>query len=304
MATIKNKVNFVTKSEEGEPLNLCVCRPDHKVNREANAIYAKTWRESAESKSFVLRESLKGILRDQKVWDDERESRYLDLQVKIRAAETALKAGGKKLSEAKKLAIDLRGFRFDLRNLLAETNKYDENTVEAQAENARFDFFCSKCILNPANEGNPYFASHDDYLGRKTEQAAFDGANELAKMMFGVDADFQKKLPENQFLTKFGFVDERLRLINKEGKLVDSEGRLVDENGRYIKEDGTFVNAGGDSVDEDGNLVVQSLPFLDEEGNPLVEEVVPPMALPGEFVISSKTIKDRDTNKGEAQAPV
>lgn len=270
MATIKNKVNFKTKTEDQKEIDLCVKRPDHKISREAHAIYARVWRQCAESKDYILRENLKKILRENNLWDDEKDKLYVDLNLKIITAEKALKAGGKKLSEGKQLAFDLADYRFQLQNLVAETNKYDENTAEAQAENARFDFLCSKCIVDPNKDGDPWFESYDDFCARKTEKVAFDGASELAKMIYGMDTDFQKKRPENEFLIKYGFMDDRLRLINKEGNFVDRDNKLINEDGRYVNEKGEFINAGGEKVDEQGNVVVKSDPFIDDEtGEPV-----------------------------------
>lgn len=266
--SIKNKVNFDSKTEDGAEVKLCVRRPDHKISREAQAVYSRTWRECTESGNFVLRERLKDILRKNEVWDDEKDKQYLDLKSKIAVSELTLKKGGGKLTEARELALDLAGYRFELQNLLAESQRYDENTAEAQAENARFDFLCSRCIVDPSKDGSPWFKSQEDYISRKSEQVAADGANELGKMIYGLDTDFQNKLPENQFLLKYGFVNEKLRLVNKDGHFVDRKGNLVDDNGRYINSDGKFINLGGELVDESGQVIVEFTEFEDDREAP------------------------------------
>jgi hypothetical protein len=96
------------------------------------------------------------------------------------------------------------------------------------------------------------------------------GDQTLASMVYGLDNDFEKTLPENKFLHKYKFVDEKLRLVDKQGRLIDAEGRLIDDKGRYIDEAGNYVDKFGNKVDKDGEYLFESKPFLDEEGNPIV----------------------------------
>jgi hypothetical protein len=52
--------------------------------------------------------------------------------------------------------------------------------------------------------------------------------------------------------------------------LIDADGRLVDENGRFIDEQGNFVDKFGNRVDEEGSYIVETAPFLDDDGNPVI----------------------------------
>jgi hypothetical protein len=90
--------------------------------------------------------------------------------------------------------------------------------------------------------------------------------------MYGLDNNYEKSLPENKFLKKYKFVDDNLRLVNKDGHFVNEDGKLIDENGRFVDENGNFVDRDGNRVDADGEYVVDSKPFLDDEGNPVVLE--------------------------------
>jgi hypothetical protein len=117
---------------------------------------------------------------------------------------------------------------------------------------------------------NKYFASLEDYMGRIDDPVALAGAQKLANMIYGLDNNFEKNLPENKFLRKYKFVNDKLRFIDKQGRTVDSEGRLVDETGRYINDAGEFIDKEGNRVDAEGEYVVDAQPFLDDEGNPVV----------------------------------
>jgi hypothetical protein len=116
----------------------------------------------------------------------------------------------------------------------------------------------------------PVYKNMEEYLNSSTEKVAIMGAQNLANMLYGLDNDYESNLPENKFLKKFKFVDDKLRLVDKKGRLIDREGRLIDESGRFIDEEGNFVDKFGNKVDKDGEYLVDSQPFLDENGNPIV----------------------------------
>jgi hypothetical protein len=97
-------------------------------------------------------------------------------------------------------------------------------------------------------------------------------AQNLANMLYGLDNDYESNLPENKFLKKYKFVDEKLRLVDKKGRLIDNEGRLIDESGRYVDENGSFVDKFGNKVDADGDYIVEQQPFLDDDGKPIIIE--------------------------------
>jgi hypothetical protein len=115
-----------------------------------------------------------------------------------------------------------------------------------------------------------YFKSYEDYNNRSSDPIAILAAQNLANMLYGLDDNYEEKLPENKFLKQYKFVDSKLRLINKEGKLVDEQGRLVDENGRFINDKGEFIDKNGNLVDQSGDYIVEFSPFLDENGKPII----------------------------------
>jgi len=127
-------------------------------------------------------------------------------------------------------------------------------------------------VYNDTKE--PYFKDMEDYLNRSTEEVSALAAQNLANMLYGLDNDYEINLPENKFLKKYKFIDEKLRLVDKKGRLIDSEGRLVNENGRFINEEGKFVDKSGNLVDDEGDYIVDSQPFLDENGKPIILDEV------------------------------
>lgn len=277
---IENKKEAVfTAKVDGKEVEFKVVRPSMKQLQEAQKVYGKAFREGLEG-GLLVRERLDDYLTKQNLWDAEKEMQFKTLQAEINNTEKALAKGGIKKSEAFKLAVNARKCREKVRNLVAVKRNLDENTVEAQADNTRFNYLVSATLVYNAN-GKPYFKDMDDYLNRADSELASEAAGRLATLMYGLDNDYEANLPENKFLKMAGYVDEKYRLINKEGKFVDEDGKLVDENGRYINEKNQFTDREGNLVDKEGNYIFEFKPFLDDDGNPEVGET-PTTQLVGE----------------------
>ena len=204
------------------------------------------------------------------MWSPEKEAKFSELQKELLEGEKRLAKGGFSLNEAKDLAIKMKSTRDDMRALISIKTSLDNHSAEGQADNARFNYLISSCLVYSNNKDKKYFKNYEEYLSRAAESIAIKAAQVLANMLYGLDNDYEKKLPENKFLVKYKFVDDKLRLINKEGKLIDIDGRLVDEFGRFINEKGQYVDKGGSLVDENGDYVTDFKPFTDDDGNPVL----------------------------------
>lgn len=252
---------------DDKKINMMIKSPSLGDQREATKVYNQAFSEALKAKA-VVRAKLDDLLVDQGLWDEQKQNKFNTLQSQILEGERKLAKGGIKLQEAKDTALNMRKLRDELRDLISVKTSLDTHTAEGQADNARFNYLVSVCTVYADNK-KPYFASYEDYNNKSADKVAIAAAQNLAGMLYGLDSDYEEKLPENKFLKDYKFVDEKLRLINKDGKLVDSEGRLVDENGRFINEKGEFVDKEGNLVDKDGEYVVQFSPFLDDDGRPV-----------------------------------
>lgn len=258
---------FTTKLDDKE-ITFLVRSPSLQDQREATKVYNQAFSEALKAKA-VVRAKLDDLLVEQGLWDDSKQFRFSELQSQILEGERKLARGGISLSDAKLEALRMRKLREDLRELISVKTSLDTHTAEGQADNARFNYLVSACtVYNDTKK--PYFHSYEDYNNKASDIVAILAAQNLAGMLYGLDSDYEEKLPENKFLKQYKFVDEKLRLINKDGKLVDAEGRLIDENGRFINDKGEFVDKDGNLVDKDGDYVVEFKPFLDDNGNPIV----------------------------------
>jgi coenzyme F420-reducing hydrogenase delta subunit len=255
---------------DGTEKEVMVRTPSLTDQREAQKVYNQAFTDAIKSKA-VVRAKMEDVLTDQGLWDKEKQAKLSELQSELLDHERKLAIGGISLKEAKRIAMAMKELREDIRDLISVRTSLDNHSAEGQADNAKFNYLVSVCVVYNDNK-EPVFKNMEDYLNRATENMAIVGAQNLANMIYGLDSNYENNLPENKFLKKYKFVDDKLRLIDNKGRLVDEEGRLINETGRFIDESGKFVDKFGNPVDEEGNYVVEFKPFLDDDGNPVSEE--------------------------------
>lgn len=259
-----------TLTLDSKEVEFLIKSPSLTDQREAQRVYNQAFSDAVKS-GCIVRGRLDDLLKEQGLWDDNKQLKMNTLQQQILDNEKSLARGGISLNAAKKIAVQMKQLREELRDLISVRTNLDNHTAEGQADNARFNYLVSCCLVYKDTK-KPYFAGYEDYLNRASDIVAIRGAQILANMLYGLDNDYEKKLPENKFLLKYKLVDENLRFINKDGKFVDADGRLVDEFGRFINEKGEYVDKDGNPVDANGEYVVEFKPFTDDDGKPIVED--------------------------------
>jgi hypothetical protein len=265
-----------TKEKQAFEVNgktYAVRRPKVEEIRKANEVRSKAFNEALQ-RGDMLREQLESELRKRKLWSDSREKTYQALRKKVLDGEYKLKAGGIKLSRAKKVALEMADARAEMVSLLSSRTDLDSNTCEGKADAARFNYLFAVCLVYDDN-GEPYFENGlDDYLLNQDDAVAAAGASHFYYLLSGSD-DVDNQLPENQFLQRFSFVNDDNNLVDEDGKLVNREGKHVDENGSLIRwiDDENFesVDTEGRTVNDEGDYDVDFKPFLDDGGDPIEE---------------------------------
>ena len=264
------KAKTFTTIIDGKTREMLIRSPSLQDQKEATKVYNQTFSEALKAKA-VVRAKLDDLLIEQGLWDGIKQAKFTELQAEILEGERKLAKGGISLTDAKNIALKMRKTREDLRELIAVKTNLDTHTAEGQADNARFNYLVSACtVYNDTKE--QYFKNYEDYNNKASDPVAILAAQNLANMLYGLEDNYEEKLPENKFLKQYKFIDSKLRLINKEGKLVDESGRLIDENGRYINEQGQFIDKDGNLVDQAGDYIIEFTPFLDDEGKPVILE--------------------------------
>lgn len=255
---------------DGVEKHFMVRSPSLNDQREGQKAYNQAFTDAIKSKS-VVRAKMDDLLEEQGLWNPEKQKKFSDLQQELIEGEKKLAKGGFGLKDAKGLALRMKEIRSEIRDLISVRTSLDNHSAEGQADNARFNYLVSACVVyKETNES--YFSNLEQYLNKADDPVALMGAQKLASMIYGLDNNFEKNLPENKFLQKYKFVDEKLRLVDKRGRLVDADNRLIDEQGRFIDEEGNYIDKNGNRVDRDGDYVVDAEPFLDDEGKPVVLE--------------------------------
>ena len=266
----QKRLTVESKDSKGKKKKIVLILPNAKINKDAQLVYNQSF-SSALKSGAILRQKLDQVMREQGIWDDTKQKEYDQIMVDINDNEKRLAGGGIALSEAKALAVEMRGLREDFRGLIAERTSMDGNTAEGQADNSRFNYLVYACMLD--QEGKRVFDSFDHYEERADEPFVVDSAAALAERLYGLDPDYDKNLPENKFLQDYSFVDKDLRFVNDDGHLVDLDGRLVDDDGRFIKYDNdgnkVYIDIDGNVVTEEGDYKMDFSPYLDESGEPV-----------------------------------
>lgn len=277
-----------------------VILPNYKILEEANKIRSKVFNESLES-GDLLRDQLDNELRKRGLWNDSRQMEYDTLRKEILDREYQLQKGGIKLQDAKRLALEMKEKRERMVQMLSSRSDLDSQTCEGKSENARFNFLFANCLVYNNEEHTKFYPNGlQDYLVDTDNPVAVKGATEFYYLISGTES-LDDKLPENKFLKKFKFVDEKYRLVEKgTGRLINKDGRYIDEYGNFIEynQDGTYyyVDINGRKLDElTGNFVVdEPAPFYDDEGNPLDDEGNPIIQQKEEVASTKKKRKAKE----------
>lgn len=262
---MKLKETITTADKEGNELKVDILYPTAAIENEAQLEYLRKWNALVKA-GIMVGAVLEPQLKKQGLWDDEKQKELDNIDEQLESNKIKLKTakdGDKRLTkeEGRAIALQMRRLRADRVNLLSNTTQYRQNTAEGQAENYRFHKLVSLCVVRNSDR-KPIFSSVDDYLNRSDEKVAIDSATKLAEMRYGVSDDWEKDLPENKFLLKYKFCDDKFRLINEDGHLVSEEGKLINEEGRYVDPQGNYIDVDGNPVDKEGEMVVEEGEFL------------------------------------------
>jgi hypothetical protein len=167
---------------------------------DAKAAYTMAFRKSIEAGAY-LRKAFDQVLEDQGLWSAEKTKKISSLQFLLAKLERKLNSKIK-LSEAKDVAKQLTKARNDLRELVYERTALDDRTSEGQAEQARLEYLCSVCTLDQITR-KPVFASVLDMNDSDPDLVSVC-LDKVAALVYEVDPDFESKLPEQKFFTRFG----------------------------------------------------------------------------------------------------
>jgi hypothetical protein len=260
MQNQKKTVDVEITKDDGakETVGIFVVRHTNATIKNADRYKARTWNQCI-TEGVITKKELGKLMRDRGIWDEDKDQEEKAIIQELQDLERKLFLGGgdkkRKLSEGQNIAISMRRLRAKLRELIGERISLEENTAEALADNAKFDYFVADCTFY-AN-GQKVYKDVEDYNQKSSDQIAFAAAGALAEMMYQVDTKFEEGLPENKFLKKFNLVNDELSLVNKDGVLVDVNGKKINEFGYYVDDQDRRTDKDGNLLNEDGTYVIQ-----------------------------------------------
>jgi hypothetical protein len=106
-------------------------------------------------------------------------------------------------------------------------------------------------------KGERLFKSVDDYKENGGEQPYFFSlANELQNVVYGSrkSEDIMMERTEYKFLKQFGFINDKMQLVDKDSNLVNRDGKKIDA-------EGYMINENNERVDVDGNKIELEVKF-------------------------------------------
>jgi hypothetical protein len=262
----KEFVKVEIKQEDGtsKEISIYVQKPTNRIISASDKHRAKVWNQCL-TDGITTKMELAHLMKERGIWNEDKDKQQVEIMTKISEIEKALYVGDgtkKTVSMGKEMAIKMRRLRIDLRELMSEKISLEENTAESISENAKFDYLVSECTKY--ENGDRVYKSLDDYNSKSSNEIAIAAASKLAQMLFALDEDFEKNLPENKWLSRYGLTNDDGHLINKENQKIDVTGRRVDDEGRYVNEQGKRVDIDGNMLEEDGTYV-QTAEYEDED---------------------------------------
>jgi hypothetical protein len=274
MAKKKLKEVVETKTEDGKDIKLDIRYPSGKDYQEAQIEYSAEWarliNNEDKSKRVKTKKQIEDMLEENGIWTQKDKDKQKAVEDEIVNLGKQLKLGktdsGRKMtkSEGRALAIKIHDKRLELARFTADRRAYDIHSAEGMAENRRFDYLMTVCVLDN-EDGKPYFANFEDYDKRKDEKAAWDAARKLAEMVYGggeidFSENFENNVLEIQFLKKFNYIDDK-------GNYIDPKtNERVDVDGKPLKKEEIDTDIYGNEI-KDGKAIVE-FDGYDEDDEP------------------------------------
>lgn len=283
----KEAIEFVS-TIGGKEVDVKVRKPTSTDIKEADSYSAKIFRKEVEAGTWLAVEAEK-IMRQKNLWNEEMDKRYTEVKKKLLENEVKIMKRTVALQKGKHgkydkntfygLCLEMRELRAELIDLTNIRSELESKTAEGKANNARINYLIYACTVY-SNSGKRIFSSYEDFDAKSVYSEETKDwydlilkANEgFQELYFGLKNNINDILPENVWLKKYNFVDEKYHLVNESGHRINLRGDLVDESGRTIDAEGNFIDPNGNPYDEDGNYLIEPKPFVDEKGNPIIDD--------------------------------
>ncbi len=257
---------FEVVDNAGKTIKLTTKALGYAQFEEADKVYAiKMGTLIRDEPKILLRQNLDQHLRGAGIWTEEDDEKLSQLNKDVDRLLDKVRKGGQKLSEGRRLCIEVMDKRKEMVKIGEKRRAFENITAEYLAEAEKMDYIIYISTVY-ADSGKNYWESLDDLREDKRTVAYEQAYLSALQKFFGVDGEFEKRLPENKWLKKYGFVDDNLNYVDRK------TGDKVDRDGNSIKSIEEQI------VKEAENLIgeiQEEAPFIDDETNePVKEETV------------------------------
>lgn len=261
----KSKVISVNLPD-GETVEIKCIPINQEIRMESQKYYSKAFIYALEN-NFPLRAEYEKILRKKGLLDLEEEEKQIekirkdlkDMEIRLRSAR---RQDGTKMTkeEGRSLALSMIDKRNSISDITSSLSDVFSNTAEQYASNEQLQYLLFASTINNAT-GETYWANFDVYksdIENNPENPVLKAIMPVfLSLSSGIEGNYELKYPENAWLIKMGFMNEKLQFIDSQGRLVDRNGKLINEEGRYVDEAGNYIDEFGNKVDEEGLLIIE-----------------------------------------------
>lgn len=250
----------------GEKLTLIFSTPEMEDLEQADIVHAAkiaSLIRLPKDERPLLRSELDDFLRQNGMWSERDQSELNSINEDISSLLAKLKTGGIKLSEGREIAINITDKRQSLVQLMQKRQSFDDSTIESMADNEKTDYFIYACTRDSVT-GNRYWESFADMKADKDSEAYKNAISISMSVLYGIDSNFEKNLPENKWLKKYNYIDDNLSFIDR-------------TTGKYVDRDGTPIEQVQDELLDKLQSIIgeieEETPFIDDEtGMPVGEK--------------------------------
>jgi len=143
---MSKKFPVFTVKIDDKDVELTVKEPTQPQQQDSLKAYNSAFKDAITS-GALLRAKLDDFVREQGLWNDEKQAELTKIQRETFDLEKKLAKGGYKKDDAKRDCFKISDLRDDRVKLLAPRSALDTHTAEGQADNARFNSLVASCVI-------------------------------------------------------------------------------------------------------------------------------------------------------------
>jgi hypothetical protein len=213
----------------GAEREYCVTRPDSALKAKAQLFKAAKIREAAAG-GALLRDEVDKLLRDRGVWDEQKQQLYVKLAKALRDDEaepwSRPRSGGPRRARG---GTSPCGWRPTSSPSVPPGRAVEPGRADGRGDGGRGRVRLPPGPLRQDGRREALLRLLRGHGGAGPSAPSSRGPSDaFMELLYGSYEDQLKKRPEWQFLLQHKFVNDKLRLVNKDGHLVDGLGRRVD----------------------------------------------------------------------------